>query len=221
MGASGSFPIDIVLFGMVAAFLVLRLRSILGKRTGFERPAEPANPQSAGPAVTGRVIDAVAEPAGERVLPEPASPTGQVLARMAQADPAFHPGQFLGGAETAFRMIVTAFAAGDRVTLHNLLSEETYKGFEGAISAREAAGETQRTEIRAISVMAIEHAELRERQASITVRFVSDQVNLTTGADGLPVAGTDAITEITDIWTFERELGASDPTWRLVAARSA
>jgi predicted lipid-binding transport protein (Tim44 family) len=221
MGASGSFPIDIVLFGMVAAFLVLRLRSILGKRTGFERPAEPANPQAAGQAVGGRVIDAVAEPATSQVLPEPSSPAGLVLTRMVQADPSFHPGQFLGGAETAFRMIVGAFAAGDRVTLRNLLADETYKSFEGAIAAREAAGETQRTEIRAITTMAMEQAELRDRLALITVRFVSDQVNMTSAADGAPVAGTDGITEITDLWTFERELGSADPTWRLVAARSA
>jgi predicted lipid-binding transport protein (Tim44 family) len=220
MGASGSFPIDIVLFGMVAAFLVLRLRSILGKRQGFERPAEAPVPQQAG-AAAGRVIDAVAEPPGERIVPEAASIAGQALARMAQADRGFQPAQFLAGAETAFRMIVTAFAAGDRATLRNLLSDETYRGFEGAIAAREAAGETQQTDIRAIPTAAIEAAELHDRTAQITVRFVSDQVSMTSGRDGAPVAGTDAVTEITDIWTFERDLGSTDPTWRLVAARSA
>ncbi len=220
MGASGSFPIDIVLFGMVAAFLVLRLRSILGKRQGFERPAE-ATPQQVAAAGPGRVIDAVAEPVGARIVPEPASPIGQTLSRMVQTDPSFQPAQFLGGAETAFRMIVGAFAAGDRVTLRNLLADETYRGFEGAIAAREAAGETQHTDIQAIPSAAIEAAELRGQTALITVRFVSDQVNMTSGRDGAPVAGTDAVTEITDIWTFERELGSSDPTWRLVAARSA
>jgi predicted lipid-binding transport protein (Tim44 family) len=220
MGATGSFPIDIVLFGMVAAFLVLRLRSILGKRQGFERPAEAAPPQAVG-AGPGRVIDAVAEPTGERVVPEPATVTGQALMQMTQIDRSFQPAQFLGGAETAFRMIVGAFAAGDRVTLRNLLADETYRGFEGAITAREAAGETQHTDIHAIPHAAIEAAELRGQTALITVRFVSDQVNLTNGRDGTPVAGADAVTEITDIWTFERELGAADPTWRLVAARSA
>lgn len=218
MGASGSFPVDIVLFGMVAAFLVLRLRSILGRRTGFERPAQPINPAVAQ---TGKVIEAVAEPPVAHGLPDPASPAGQALTRMMQAERGFQPAQFLSGAESAFRMIVGAFAAGDRVTLRNLLADETYRGFEGAIAAREAAGETQRTDIRAITSMSIEQAELRDRLALITVRFVSDQVNVTTGRDGNPVAGADAITEITDLWTFERELGASDPTWRLVAARSA
>lgn len=223
MGASGSFPVDIVLFGMVAAFLVLRLRSILGRRQGFERPAEPM-PAQVG--AHGRVIDAVAEPVGERIVPEPTTPVGQTLSRIMQADPSFHPAQFLSGAETAFRMIVTAFANGDRITLRNLLSDETYRSFEGAIAARETANETQTTDIRAITTAAIEHAELRGQPpaqpvAAITVRFVSDQVNITTGQDGTPVAGTDAITEITDMWTFEHELGSADPTWRLVAARSA
>jgi predicted lipid-binding transport protein (Tim44 family) len=220
MGATGSFPIDIVLFGMVAAFLVLRLRSILGKRQGFERSAEAVPPQAVG-AAPGRVIDAAAEPVRERIAPEPSSVVGQTLSRMVQADRSFQPAQFLAGAETAFRMIVAAFAAGDRATLRNLLADETYRGFEGAITAREAAGETQHTDIQSIPSAAIEAAELRGQTALITVRFVSDQVNMTSGRDGAPVAGADAVTEITDIWTFERDLGSSDPTWRLVAARSA
>jgi predicted lipid-binding transport protein (Tim44 family) len=220
MGASGSFPIDIVLFGMIAAFLVLRLRSILGKRQGFERGPEAVTPLR--PADAQRpVLDAVAESVPTRTLPDPASPTGQVLARMQQVDPAFTPQGFLGGAEAAFRIIVTAFAAGDRVTLRSLLSDDTYQAFEGAISGRETAAETQRTEIRAIAAASIESADLRDRHASVTVRFVSDQVNLTTGPTGEPVNGTDAVTEITDLWTFERELATPDPTWRLVAARSA
>jgi len=221
----GGFPIDLVLFGMVAVFLVLRLVSILGKRTGFERPAEPVVQD--GPSQTARaggpVIDAVAEPvaAGGRVLPDPASPTGQTLLAMTGIDRNFHPARFLDGAEQAFRIIVTAFAAGDRVRLHPLLSDDTYRAFEGAIAAREAAGHTQHTEIRAVASATIEQAELHGRVAAITVRFVSDQVNVTVAADGAPVAGTDAVTEIVDLWSFERELGQSDPAWRLVAARSA
>jgi predicted lipid-binding transport protein (Tim44 family) len=134
---------------------------------------------------------------------------------------AFDPVHFLAGAESAFGIIVTAFAAGDRAHLQPLLSEDTFRAFEAAITARETAGETQRTEIRAIHAATIEAADLRGNVADITVRFVSDQVNVTLGRDGLPVAGADAVTEITDLWTFERDLTAADPTWRLVAARSA
>jgi predicted lipid-binding transport protein (Tim44 family) len=226
MGGSGGFPIDIVLFAMIAAFLVLRLRSVLGRRQGFERPPEPLapveSPLRAPPGRTdGPVIEGSAEPVRLRDLPDPASPPGQALARMTQADRSFDPSRFLDGAEAAFRIIVAAFAAGERASLRPLLSDDTYNAFESAIAAREAARQTQRTEIRGIEHAAIEQADLRGTIADITVRFVSDQINVTTGADGLPVAGADAVTEITDLWTFERNLAASDPTWRLIAARSA
>ena len=216
----GGFPIDLILFGMIAAFLVLRLRSILGRRQGFERPT----PRHAAAArlMTGRVVDAVAEPVtAARPLPEASSPAGQAFARMQMIDRGFSAQRFLDGAEAAFRMIVTAFAAGDRVTLRPLLSDEMYQAFEGAIAAREAAGETQRTEIRTVQSATVAQATLAGRIGDVTVRFVSDQVNLTAARDGTPVTGTDAVTEISDDWTFQRDLGTSDPAWRLVAARSA
>ena len=234
MGSSGSFPLDLVLFGMIAAFLVLRLRSILGRRTGFERPPEQNAPLP--PGQTGRVmpdgqplnaqvIDGVAEPlspAGpSRPLPDFASPTGQALLAMRRIDRTLDPVHFLNGAEAAFRIIVAAFAAGDRARLQPLLSDDTYRAFESAITARESAGEIQRTEIRSVQGATIETANLRGSMADIAVRFVSDQVNVTLGHDGNPVAGADAVTEITDLWTFERDLTSPDPTWRLVAARSA
>jgi predicted lipid-binding transport protein (Tim44 family) len=223
MGASGSFPIDLILFGMIAAFLVLRLRSILGRRTGFERPAKPYQPPP-GPAAAGPVIDGHAEaaaPATPRTVPEPASAIGQTLGRMHSVDRNFDPSGFLDGAEKAFRMIVAAFAAGDRNVLRNLLSDDTYHAFDQAIAAREAAGQTQKSVIHAMHSATIENAELRGAVASITVRFVSDQTSLTLDKDGNPAIGTDAVTEITDIWTFERDLSSRDPAWRLVSARSA
>ncbi len=226
MGGSGGFPIDIVLFAMIAAFLVLRLRSVLGRRHGFEQPREPVEPveapfQPVASRPAGPIIDGTAAPASTRPLPAPASPAGQALARMAAVDRGFDVARFLDGAEAAFRIIVTAFAAGDRNALHPLLSDDTWHAFEGAITAREAAGETQRTEIRSVESVTVEQADLRGSIADIAVRIVSDQINLTVGRDGLPAAGTDAVTEITDLWTFERNLAAADPTWRLVAARSA
>lgn len=233
MGSSGSFPLDLVLFGMIAAFLVLRLRSILGRRTGFERPPEQHVPLPGqagrvmpdGQAPNAHIIDGLAEPVApagpQRPLPDPASPTGLALLSMRRIDRGLDPVRFLNGAEAAFRIIVTAFAAGDRAALHPLLSDDTYRAFEAAISGRETAGETQRTEIRAIQSATIDSASLRGSMADIAVRFVSDQVNVTLGHDGNPVAGADAVTEITDLWTFERDLTSPDPTWRLVAARSA
>ena len=112
------------------------------------------------------------------------------------------------------------FAAGDRVTLRPLLTDDTYRSFESAIAAREAAGETMRSEIRGIESLTIEEAALSGSQAAITLRIVSDQVSETLDRDGKPVAGADAVAEITDIWTFERTLNQPDPAWRLSAARS-
>lgn len=224
MGGTGSFPIDLVLFGMIAAFLVLRLRSILGRRQGFERQ----QPAERGPvAVPGMgrpvppVIDGTAEAAAPtRPLPDPATPLGASLQSLRQVDRNFDPAHFLAGAEAAFRMIVTAFAAGDRVTLRGLLADDTYRGFEQAIAAREANSETQRTEIRDIPTVGIESATLTGTVASIVVKFVSDQISETSDKDGKPIVGSDAVTEIIDLWTFERDLNSGDPAWRLTAARS-
>jgi predicted lipid-binding transport protein (Tim44 family) len=223
MGAG--FPIDLLLFGMIAAFLVLRLRGILGRRTGFERPPQADRPSGPVPVPGfGRpapVVDGPAEPAGvQRALPDPASAVGVTLVRMRGVDRSFDPQRFLQGAEAAFRMIIAAFAAGDRVQLRGLLADDTYRSFETAIAAREAAGETQRSEVRSIEHASIEAASLDATVASITVRFVSDQIAETVGRDGRPVAGADAVTEITDIWTFTRDLSQPDPAWRLSAAHS-
>ncbi len=230
-GGTGGFPVELILFGMIAAFLVLRLRGILGRRQGFERPPEqrPGNvvdlraPGAPRTQVPAPVIDGVAEPLAPaaRALPDAASAAGQSLAAMARADATFSAARFLDGAEAAFRMIVHGFAAGDRATLRPLLTADTYAAFEGAISGRETAHETQRTEIREMASIGIDAADLHGGTASITVRFVSDQISVTLGPDGNPVAGADAVTEMTDLWTFERTLGAPDPAWRLAAARSA
>lgn len=214
----GGFPIDLILFGMVAAFLVLRLRSVLGRRTGFERPAGERAPVPVPP-VVGAAAPAAAVP--HRGVPDARGPVGQALARIRGADASFDPMGFLAGAEGAFRMIVEGFAAGNRQMLRDLLSDETYAGFEGAIAERESRGEVQRTEIREIREAVIDGADLRGTTAEVTVRFVSDQVNLTLDSSGKPVAGADAVTELTDIWTFQRDVRSSDPAWKLVGTRSA
>jgi len=224
MGATGGFPIDLILFGMIAAFLVLRLRNILGRRTGFERPQQPVQAPPAHPAAPGPVVEGHAEPvtqAAQRTVPAADSDLGRTLAQMKAIDRTFDAAGFLNGGEQAFRMIVTAFAAGDRTMLKALLSDDTFLAFDQAISARETAGHTQVSEIRSIQSMTIEEAELRGTTGVITARIVSDQVSFSRDAKGREVAGTEAVMEITDMWTFERDLATQDPTWRLVAARSA
>ncbi|WP_019016150.1 Tim44/TimA family putative adaptor protein [Elioraea tepidiphila] len=225
---SGGFPIDLILFGMVAAFLVLRLRSILGRRTGYERPPTPVEPTGAGEEAA-RTIDTRAEEVGppqiggpgpKRSLPDPASAAGQTLARIRQIDPDFDPTGFLVGAEGAFAMIVDAFARGDRDTLRTLLSPDVFGDFDAAITAREQAGERQRTDLVALRESAILEADLRGTVATIGVRFVSDQINMTYGPDGSVVAGGEAVTETVDVWSFARDLNSADPTWLLVGTRS-
>jgi predicted lipid-binding transport protein (Tim44 family) len=224
MGAGGGFTIDLILFGMIAAFLVLRLKGILGKRTGFERPPQPARPIEPPTAFDPtRKVAAPAQPAAasQRAVPEPVSALGQTLAKMTAIDRSFSPAGFLDGAEKAFQIIVHGFAAGDRAALQPLLGEETWKSFDLAITEREKAGHTQITEVRSIHNITIETAELTGTVASIGVRIVSDQVNMTQTQSGQVLAGTDAVTEITDLWTFERDLAQANPIWHLVAARSA
>lgn len=217
---SGGFPVELILFAMIAAFLVLRLRSVLGRRQGFERtpqaqqPAEAARP---GP----RAVPDAAPALPPRGVPDARTPAGQGLARIRAQDGSFDPALFLGGAEGAFRMIVEAFASGDRATLKNLLSDDTYAGFEQAIVARETAGERQRTEIRNVQDMVIEAADLRGTVAEVTVRIVSDQINITTAADGSVASGHDGVTEIVDLWTFQRDLRSGDPAWKLVSTGAA
>ncbi len=214
----GQLPIALILFGMIALFLVLRLRSILGKRQGFEGVPEIGARRPSAPVLEGR---AEPPPPSPRKMPDAASPTGQALAAMRAIDRHFDGATFLSGAEGAFRLIVTSFANGDRDKLRPLLTADTYAAFEAAISARQAAGQTQRTEIRSILEAGVDDASLQGSLAHITVRFVSHQITLTTASDGTIVSGADAVTELVDIWSFERDLKGSAPVWRLAAARNA
>lgn len=213
------FPVDLVLFAMIAAFLVLRLRSILGRRTGYERPEPYQPPQPAGrpgPIIEGHA-EPVSPPATARAVPDAATALGETLARMRAIDRTFDPARFLDGAEGAFRMIVAAFAAGDRVQIRNLVSDDVYRSFEQAIAAREQAGHTQVSDIHAIPAATVEAAELFGNRAHITVRFVSDQTSLVKDQSGKPVSGAEGTTELIDLWTFERDLTARDPAWHLVS----
>jgi predicted lipid-binding transport protein (Tim44 family) len=210
--------IGLVLFAAIAVFLILRLRSILGKRVGFERP--PAAPGLSAFNGTGPVIEGQAVPGLGRPVPDPRSPLGERLMRLVKADPDFDPPKFLSTAEQEFRQIVSAFSAGDRQALKPLLSEGVYQTFDAAISARETAGERQRNDIKAIIAAEIEDAELMGNHAAVIVRFVSEQVNQKTDQAGILLPGTDTVSELVDLWTFEKQLGTKDPTWRLAAARS-
>jgi predicted lipid-binding transport protein (Tim44 family) len=212
---TGSF-FDIILFAMVAAFLVLRLRSVLGRRTGLEQHRDPfVQPRPTAPQ------NVVALPDRSKLGETQAGALGPGIAQIRAADAGFDPDAFLEGARTAFEMIVAAFAAGDRLQLRPLLSDEVYARFAEAIHARNQARETQETKIAAIKSVEIVEAGVEGNTAQVTVKFVSDQVNVTRSAEGGVVEGDpEKVDEKTDFWTFARNTRSLDPNWHLVATQS-
>lgn len=217
--------IDIVFFAMVALFLVLRLRSVLGKRTGNERrrPDVFQAPQR-GPAPA----PARGEPGNVIALPERGgeAPTGDPiaagLAQIHAADPSFDPQAFLTGARGAFEMIIGAFSAGERAALRPLLSDEVYENFCKEIDEREKAGEKLDNTILRVKSTDLVEARLDSRIASVTVKFVSEQINILRNQAGEPLPGqTTSSSEVVDLWTFTRNTRAGDPNWTLVATGTA
>ncbi len=207
----------VILLAMVAAFLALRLYSVLGKRTGHEqqqplpRAAEDRPVAQAVP----RTIDVTPEvrESGPRAV-ETGAEGG--LRQIVQADSTFDVAQFVEGAKGAYRMVLEAFWKGDRETLGYLVEDKVRAEFEAAIAAREAAGETLENRLVSIERAAIIDASLAGKVARITVRFDADIAAVTRDRGGQVIAGsmTDAV-ETHDEWTFVRDLKAGDPNWKL------
>ncbi len=215
--------IDILIFALIAGFLIFRLRSVLGRRTGHEqqRPT-PYTQRDQRP--ESRVPDnVVALPERSRTLEDAAGgDLGSELTQIKIADPSFDEGTFAQGAQMAFGMIVEAYAAGDTTSLRPLLSDDLYDGFSEAIRTRLAEGEVLETRIERILSADIIEANLDGRTAFVTVKFVSRQVIVTRDEEGEVVDGDpDQTQEITDIWTFARNTRATDPNWLLVETRSS
>ncbi|HYM02684.1 MAG TPA: Tim44/TimA family putative adaptor protein [Stellaceae bacterium] len=212
--------IDIVIFALIAGFLVLRLRSVLGRRTGNERRRDafgPAKPETA----PDKVIDLATRAAPIDVTPAPAAESLSGSASLKAADPRFDEAAFLRGARGAFEIIVNAFAAGDTASLQPLLSEEVYGHFAEAIRARTAAHEKLETTLLSVKTVAVTEGGTEGDNAVVTVKFVSDQINVVRGADGSTVEGNpNQVVEKTDLWTFSRPLRSRDPNWTLVATHS-
>jgi predicted lipid-binding transport protein (Tim44 family) len=224
---SGGFEyFDIILFAMIAAFLVYRLGSVLGKRTGHEQQGREPFGRIGGkePAADGGNDNIVAIP--QRGAPlreeEPDTPLGAALTQIKLADSNFTRKSFLEGARGAFEMVITAFALGDMKTLRSLLSQEVYDNFAEAIRTRERANQTRETTLVGIDVAEIIEAKLEDkRNAFVTVKFISQQVNATRDeAHGVVDGDPNAIEKVTDIWTFRRDTRSSNPNWQLVATRS-
>jgi len=224
-------PLDVVttLFALLAIVLLWKVRSVLGTRTGAERP--PFNPFSKAPAAarTDNVVAlpgpgnmrrrAEADPERWKDIAEPRANEG--LDAIAAADAAFSGAGFLEGAKAAYEMIVNAFAAGDRKALRDLLAKDVFDSFAGAIADRESRGEVVSSTFVSIDRAMIDEAQLKGPQAQITVRFLSKLITATRNKAGLVVEGNaDKVVDMVDVWTFARETKARDPNWRLVATET-
>jgi predicted lipid-binding transport protein (Tim44 family) len=232
------FDIYTIIFLALAVFIFLRLRSVLGQRTGRERPPyDPYAARDVRPAPGDKVValpgrapvsdssHKSAEPAEPverwKGVAEPGSALALGLDAVAQGDKDFDIKHFLTGARAAYDMIVTAYAAGDRRQLKGLLGREVYDGFDAAIRGREQRGETVETRFVSIDNADLVAAELRGKTAQVTVRFLSQLVSVTRDKAGAVIDGNpDKVTSVTDVWTFARDIGSRDPNWKLVATEA-
>lgn len=234
MGEFLDFPTLIVI--VVAIVVLLRLRSVLGTRTGDERPPSQRyesisrtksdnddtvvpmpqrrpNPDSEEAERAHRKLEAEIE---KLSVGKPEVETG--LRAIADADPAFSPKTFLEGAKSAYEMIVTAFAAGDRKTLKMLLDKDVYDSFDAAIAEREAAGHTVEFTFVGLSNIEYIEAELDKRNAVLTLRIDAEVVSITKDRESEVIEGTPGqVVAIADEWTFLRNTKSRDPNWKLVA----
>jgi predicted lipid-binding transport protein (Tim44 family) len=225
-----------IIFLALAVFIFLRLRAVLGQRTGserppFDRPRVQGAPDNNVVPLPGKVIDQpptappaeVAPPTDRwKGLTEPGTTLAQGLDAIVAQDSSFDPEHFLSGARSAYEMIVLAFANGDRRALRDLLSAEVYDSFETVMKDRDK--HEQKTETRFVSIDKAElaNAEMRDRSAQLTVRFVSQMISVTRDKAGTIVDGNpDKVADITDVWTFARDTTSRDPNWKLVGTGSA
>ena len=231
------FDIYTIIFLALAVFIFLRLRSVLGQRTGRERPPydpftarEPVRPAENVVALPNRKPEATAQAPAAPVeaavdrwkgVAAPGSPVAAGLDTIVATAPDFDAKHFLTGARAAYEMIVNAYAEGDRRTLKNLLSREVFDGFETAINEREKRGDIVESRFVSIDNAEITAAEVRGRNIQATVRFQSKLVSVTRDKDGNVIDGNaEKVTDVNDVWTFARDVTSRDPNWKLVATEA-
>ena len=243
----GRIDVTTLLFLVLAVVIYLKLRSVLGRKTGHEqaryeryKAQQEASQRSAKVGAQDKVVtlprrdreeleprpieQAVRTDVEERVKGLAAGNVGLAtgLVDIVRADLNFDPDGFLKGASGAYEIIVTAFAEGNRKTLRDLLSRDVYDGFAGAIGDRESRGEQIDQSFVGIKTADIVEAELKNGMAQVTVKFVSELISATRDKAGEVIAGDPKrIKEVTDIWTFAREVASRNPNWRLIATQAA
>lgn len=211
---------EIVILAMIAAFLGMRLYSVLGQRAEHEEEPVPRRPD--------RAQQRPREIEQERVVPRPQNEQQfqempQVLPavergvrEIAAADRSFDITGFLEGAKGAYGMILEAFWNGDRETLKELCDDDVYASFDVAITTREEAGEELNNRLIRIEEAVIDNASLDGSMARVSVRFVADIAAVTHDKEGTMIAGSlDDAVESRDVWTFMRDVKSSDPNWLL------
>jgi predicted lipid-binding transport protein (Tim44 family) len=222
--------LDIILFGAIAAFLILRLRSVLGRRSGQDQSPkhDPLRDRRKEDSPEDKIIqlpDRTSPGEAEDLAAagvDAGSPVEQGLTQIKLADRSFDTKGFINGTKAAFEMIVSAFSQGDSKTLRPLLSNDVYDDFNGAIKAREERDETLESTLVGISEADIIEAELQGKTAFVTVKFITEQINVTRDAQGEAVNGdSGGVSTVTDIWTFARNTRSRDPNWTLVATGSS
>ena len=233
------FDIYTIIFLALAVFIFVRLRSVLGTRTGSERPPfdpysgkeakpatlpdKPAIPNRSEEAAIVRETDRDAPPAERWAgIAAPGSAVAAGLDAIANADRNFEARSFLEGAKAAYEMIVMSFAEGDRKSLRNMLGKELFEEFAAAINEREAKGHKMESRFVSLDKAEIKSAELAGSEARITIDFVSQLVSVTRDKDGNVVEGNaEALTDVEDLWMFARDVNSSDPNWKLVENNEA
>lgn len=228
--------LDILIFAIIAAFLIYRLNSVLGTKHGDER-SRP-NPFTGEPEARPQPVkarDPVAPAAAatppswaktfDQVIDKKSNADGRVetgLLEIGKADASFNLDDFIAGARYAFEAIVGAYGAGDADTLKSLLSPKLFADFAGAIKAREEAGHRMETTIHRIKALRIVEAHLGGTMAYITVDYDVEQTSLTRDETGKIIDGNpDMISNVEDIWTFTRDIRSGDPNWILIETRAA
>lgn len=203
--------IDILIFAVIAVLLVLRLRSVLGQKTGYED-------QSRGKETAERFEQ---KPIPIRPDVQAAANDGHGMDALRRAEPSFSEAQFLDGAKAAFGIILSAYAEGDIAQLKRLLSYDLLQSFTQSIQQRASDGEALSITIEDISHVSILNAQVFDDIASVTVDFHSTQTRMITdeGGNVIEDEGTGKL-ELVDIWTFERDLTLSDPNWKLAETES-
>lgn len=216
--------VEIILLAMVAVFVGLRLFSVLGQRSGHEQEPRMPRPVESPPKLKPvlQVVPDVAPSIEDEMdgLIAPAAAAG--LKKIASADSSFEINEFLGGAQSAYGMILEAYWKGDRDDLSHLVDDEVRESFIAAIEAREQEGHVLDNRLALIERTQIENAEFRSGMARITLRFDADIAGVTRDKEGTVIAGSlsDAV-QTHDIWTFARNVRDDDPNWLLVETDEA